>query len=157
MNTLMKKNGNGLTSAASFSSMVDRIFQDNLSRFFDDPVWSVNGSSRSRNIPTNIRETDTGYQLQLAAPGLKKEDFKINLEGDTLTIRVDQQQESSQENKAEGWLKREFQIQSFSRSFQLDDTIDASNISARYADGILQVELLKKEGAQKVSRHIEIQ
>lgn len=156
MNTLMKRNGNGSTAATSFSSLVDRIFQDNLSRFFDEPVWNLSGTSRLRNIPTNLRETDTGYELQLAAPGLKKEDFKINLEGDTLTVKVDKEQQHTEENKSEGWLRREFQLQSFSRRFQLDDSIDASKISARYTDGILQVNLQKKEGAQKVSRTIEI-
>lgn len=157
MNTLMKRtNGNGNQPAASFSGMVDRIFQDNLSRFFDDNFWGFNGLSRHANIPVNIRETDKSFELELVAPGLKKEDFKINLNGDTLTINFEQQQQENQENKEEGWLRNEYRRSSFSRSFQLDDAIDVSKITAQYKDGILYMQLQKKEGAQRVSSTIEI-
>lgn len=157
MNTLMKRtNGNGNLPAASFNGMVDRIFQDNLGRFFDDNFWGFNGLSRNVNVPVNIRETDKSFELELVAPGLKKEDFKVNLNGDTLTVSFEQQQQENQENKEEGWLRNEYRLSSFSRSFQLDDAIDASKITAQYKDGILHLQLLKKEGAQKVSRTIEI-
>jgi len=152
---MKRTNGNGNAPAASFSGMVDRIFQDNLGRFFDDSFWGFNGLSRNVNVPVNIRETDRSYELELVAPGLKKEDFKVNLNSNTLTVSFEQQQ-NTEAHKEEGWLRNEYHIASFSRSFQLDDSIDASKITAQYKDGILHLQLLKKEGAQKVSRTIEI-
>lgn len=157
MNTLMKRtNGNGNLPASSFTGMVDRVFQDNLNRFFDDKFWGFDGLNRNVKVPVNMRETDKSYELDLVAPGLKKEDFKVNLNGDTLTVSFEQRQENEQSNKEEGWLRNEFRLGSFSRSFQLDDSIEVSGISARYQDGILHLQLPKKEGAQKVSRTIEI-
>ena len=157
MNTLTKRNnGNANLPAASFSGMVDRIFQDNLSRFFDDSFWGFNGLDRNVNVPVNVRETDKAYELELVAPGLKKDDFQLNLHNDTLTVSFEQQQQQEAQNKEEGWIRNEYRLQSFSRSFHLDDTIDATNISAQYRDGILHMQLPKKEGAQNVSKSIEI-
>ncbi len=157
MNTLMKRNnGNGNLPATSFSGMVDKIFQDNLNRFFDDDFWGFGGLDRSVNVPVNVRQTDKSYELELVAPGLKKEDFKINVNGDMLTIGFEHQEDNNQQNKDEGWLRKEYKMRSFSRSFSLDDTIDVSKATAKYADGILHLSLPKKEGAQTISRTIEI-
>src|ERR1700761_289770 len=145
MNTLMKKNGNGVLPAASFGGMVDKIFQDNLSRFFDDSLWGFSGLARNVNIPVNIRETDKTYEMELVAPGLKKEDFKINVSGELLTVSFEHTQESNQENKEQGWLRKEYKAQSFSRSFNIDNTVDANKISAKYSDGILHLSLPEKE------------
>ena len=73
-----------------------------------------------------------------------------------LTVSFEHKEENNQENENEGWLKREYRHQSFSRSFSLDDTIDANKISAKYQDGVLHLSLPKKEGAQKISKNIEI-
>jgi HSP20 family protein len=157
MNSLLKRtNGNGNQPATSFSGLIDRVFQDNLSRFFDDDFWGGNTLSRTVNVPVNIRETNKSYEMELVAPGLKKEDFKINVNGDLLTVSFEHKEEHSQERKDEGWLRREYKQQSFSRSFNVDDTVDPAKITAKYADGVLQLSLPKKEGAQKLSRTIEI-
>jgi len=155
MNSLAKRNnGDKNLPVTSFSGMVDRVLQDNLGRFFDDNFWGFN--NRSTNVPVNVRETDKNYELELVAPGLKKEDFKINLNGELLTISYEQEQRNEQENKEEGWLRKEYARNTFSRSFQLDDTVDPAKIAAQYRDGILHVQLPKKEGAQKVSKTIQI-
>jgi HSP20 family protein len=157
MNTLMKRsNGNVDLPATPFSSMVDRIFQDNLSRFFDDNFWGFSGPSRNTNVPVNVRETDKSYELEFVAPGLKKDDFKVNLNGETLTVSFEQQQQNDQGSKEEGWLRNEYRMSSFSRSFRLDDSIDPAQITARYKDGVLYLQLLKKETAQKAFRAIEV-
>jgi HSP20 family protein len=137
--------------------VVDRVFQNNLERFFDDNFWGDNGFSSRNQVPVNIRETDKTYEMELMAPGLNKQDFKLNIAGDTLTVSFDHKEENKQENDQQGWLRREYRRQSFSRSFNLDDTVDADKIKARYENGTLQLSLPKKENAQKVTRPIAIE
>lgn len=159
MNTLMKKangNGNSNMPATTFSGLVDNIFQKNLNRFFDDEFWGFNGVTQNTSVPVNVRETDKSFEMELVAPGLKKEDFKININGDRLAVSFERQDHADQQSKEEGWLRKEYHKRSFTRLFELDDTIDAGKIAAQYRDGILHVSLPKKEGAQKVSRSIEI-
>lgn len=157
MNTLMKKsNGNGNVPATGFSGLVDQIFQKNLNRFFDDEFFGFDGLGKQTHAPVNLKETDKTFEMELVAPGLKKEDFKLNVNGDRLSISFEHQEENNQENKEEGWLRREYQKRSFARFFDLEDTIDANKISAQYKDGILHVTLPKKEGAQRISRTVEI-
>jgi len=158
MNNIIKRE-NG-RQPATFGSVVDQIFQNNLNRFFDDEFWGFNGINKSPNltqVPVNIRETDKTYELELSAPGLQKQDFKLNLEGDTLTISAEHTEENRNEDKNEGWFRKEFKKGQFARTFNLDDTVDPGKISARYQDGILYLSIPKKEHAQKVTRSIEIQ
>ena len=158
MTTGIIKTDNGQTNlpAASFSGLIDRVFQHNLNRFFEDDFWGFNGINRQNQVPVNITETDKSYELQLVAPGLKKEDFKISLEGDLLTISHEHKEENSHENKTERWLRKEYRMQTFSRSFNLDEKLDSNKISAQYRDGILHLNLPKKEGAQRLFKTIEI-
>ncbi len=156
MNTLMKR-ANGNVPATTFSGMVDKLFQSNLNRILDDGFWGFDGVNHSVNVPVNIRHTDTSYELDLVAPGLKKEDFKVSLNRDTLTIGFEHKEENKQQSDNDNWLLNEYKLQSFTRSFRVDDTIDASKITASYADGILHVSLPKKEGAQAITRTIDIQ
>jgi HSP20 family protein len=158
MNNIIKKE-NG-QQPATFGTVLDQIFQNNLNRFFDDEFWGFNGLSKSSNltqVPVNILETDKTYELELSAPGLQKQDFHLNLEGDRLTISAEQTEENRNEDKNEGWVKREFKKGRFTRTFNLDDTVDAGKISAKYENGILYLSIPKKEHAQKVTRSIEIQ
>ena len=158
MNNIIKRdNGH---QPATFGSVVDQIFQNNLNRFFDDEYWGSNGINKSPNLtqgPVNIRGTDKTYELELSAPGLQKQDFHLNLEGDTLTISAEQTEENRKEDKRDGWFRKEFKKGQFTRTFNLDDTVDASKITARYEGGILYLSIPKKEHAQKVTRSIEIQ
>lgn len=155
MTSIMKREqGNG-NVPATFTGLVDQLFQDNLSRFFNDEFWGFNGLSRSVRVPVNVKETDKSYEMELVAPGLRKEDLKLNVSGDLLTVSFEHKGEDNQQN--EGWLKREYRYQSFSRSFSLDDTVDTNKITAKYQDGILHLSLPKKEGAQRISKNIEVQ
>ena len=156
MNTLMKKS-NGSMPATSFSGLVDKIFQNNVNRLLDDDFWGFSNVAQNVNVPVNLKETDKSYELELVAPGLKKEDFKINVHRDMLTISFEHQEEQSHQNESADWLRKEYQKRSFTRSFSLDDAIDTNKISAKYTDGILHVSLQKKEGAQAVSRTIDIE
>ena len=150
MNSIIKKeNGQG----PAFGSVVDQIFQNNLNRFFDDSFWKSEGTRI--NAPTNIRETATSYELHLFAPGLKKEDFKLNLNKDLLTISYEHMETTEQQEQE--WIRREYKRQNFSRSFGLNEAVDTPKITASYKDGVLQVVLPKKEGSKNVSQVIEVQ
>ena len=106
MNTLMKRT-NGNAPATTFSGLVDRLFQDNVNRYFDDNFWGFNALTQNVNVPVNIRETDKSYELQLVAPGLKKDDFKVNVSGEMLTVSFEQKDENTRESKEEGRPGRE--------------------------------------------------
>ena len=156
-NIIKRENGN---QPATFGSVVDQIFQNNLDRFFDDEFWGFNGLKRSPGqtmVPVNIRETDKTYEMELSAPGLKKQDFRLDLAGDTLTVSAEHVEESRKEDRNGGWYRKEFKKGQFTRTFNLDDTVDAGKIEARYENGILYLSIPKKEHAQKVTRSIEIQ
>jgi HSP20 family protein len=130
-----------------------RTFNSVFDEFFND--FPAKMESKLNVPPVNIHESENGYELELSVPGRNKEDFKINLEQGLLTVSF----EKNEENKTEGvkTLRREFSHQSFKRSFNLDETIDAENIQAKYENGILTLSLPKKEQAKPVKKEINIQ
>ncbi|MDF2381178.1 Hsp20/alpha crystallin family protein [Nostoc ellipsosporum NOK] len=148
---LVKRNNAG----PSFSNVVDHVFRSSLNRFFDDESWGIDKTSL-KNVPVNIRETDRSYELELMAPGCSKEDFKINLQGNLLTISFEHSDEKKEKDQQGNWVRQEYQHQSFTRSFTLDDSVDAENIGARYENGVLQLSLPKTERAARTNRNIEI-
>ncbi len=121
---------------------------EDMNKFFYDDNWS------NTTAPVNIKETEQGYELHLVAPGLKKEDFKINVDDNVLKVSF----EHKDENKAEGdkWLRNEYRFRSFKRSFSLNENINAEGISARYNDGILNIVLPKKEATEKTTKDITV-
>jgi HSP20 family protein len=156
-NSIIKRNnGTVAMPARTVSSWVDQLLNENFNRFFNDDFWGFRGIEQQVNIPVNLRETDKTYEMSLVAPGLRKEDFKLNVSNDLLTISYEQKEEQNEESKAEGWLKKEYKMQSFSRSFNLDDTVDLNKITASYENGILHLTLPKKENAQRLSKTIEV-
>jgi HSP20 family protein len=104
--------------------------------------------------PVNIVEKDNSYELELAAPGWNKADFNIKLEGNLLHISAEKKEETKSET--DKVVRREFSRKSFSRSFTLDDKINAEAIAARYDNGVLVLELPKKEEAKAGSKEISI-
>jgi HSP20 family protein len=127
-------------------------FNDILENFFNDSF--VADRLVSRVPAVNISETPEAYHIELAAPGLKKQDFKISTERNLLTVSVEQRNENTETQKR--YNKREFSYTSFVRSFTLPETADDSRIEAVYNDGVLQIDVAKKEEAKMVSRQIEI-
>lgn len=102
-------------------------------------------------VPVNILKTDSTYEIYVIAPDRAKEDFKINLKGNELTISY-QVKEEGEENK--NWIRNEFKKASFERSFFVDETIDSANIKAEYHNGILQVTLPIVPGSEKPAQEI---
>jgi len=108
----------------------------------------------SRVPAINVAETKDSYQIEMAAPGLAKDDFKIKLDRNLLTVSVEKQTQNEENNKQ--YNKREFSYSSFVRSFALPDSADDAGIEATYNDGILTIFVAKKEEAKQVVREIEI-
>lgn len=135
--------------------LVDGVFYNALNRFFDDRQWGFSGLTTNQQVPVNIRETDTSYELELVAPGLKKENFNVHVSNDMLTVSFEHKEEKQE--KTESLLRQEYRMQSFTRNFNLDDTVDAGKIAAQYRDGILCISLPKKEGVQRTTKNIQIQ
>lgn len=152
-NIMKKENGR---QPATFGSVVDQIFQNNLARFFDDSVWGFNGNIHGSRIPVNIRETDSSYEMEVIAPGLQKQDFQLNVAGDMLTVAFEHKDGDRNAEGQEGWIQQEYRQQSFSRSFQLNDSVEAANITARYENGILYLSLPKHEQAKRISKSIQV-
>lgn len=144
--TLVKFNPDNKRNALmpGFNDVFDSIFNDT---FFSDRMVS-------RVPAANISETADHYHVELAAPGLKKKDFKINLERNVLSISADQRLENKQEER--NYTKREYTYSSFVRSFNLPESADENGIQATYVDGVLAIDIPKREEAKTVSRQIEI-
>ena len=135
-----------------YPSLFDRFFENDL---FD---WSnKNFSSTNTTLPSvNIKENDEGFEVEVAAPGFSKADFKIEQERDTLIISSDKQVDN-ETKEGQQFTRREFSYQSFSRSFTLPNTADSEKIAAKYENGILKVTIPKKEEAKpKPAKVIEI-
>ena len=112
---------------------------------------------RSINIPAvNITEQKDEFMVSLAAPGLKKDDFKIDVDGNLLTISSEK--EEKKEEKEARYTRKEYNYTSFERSFTIPDEVNKEKIEARYEDGILKLALPKKEEAKKmaISKHIAV-
>lgn len=110
---------------------------------------------RAASVPAvNISESAEEYQIELAAPGLKKEDFKVSVERDMLSISTQDIGESSSAGKI--YNRREYSFSAFTRSFTLPEIADVERIQASYTDGVLKLILPKKVEAKAVSRQIEI-
>ncbi len=112
--------------------------------------------NRTMNVPSvNITEHKDEYQVSLAAPGLKKDDFHIDVDGNMLTISCEK--EENKEEKEKKFTRKEYSYSSFSRSFTLPDEISKEKIDARYEDGVLKISLPRKEGANKpTAKHIAV-
>jgi HSP20 family protein len=128
-------------------------FFSNLGSFFDEDVFGsrMMPSRMMQNMPaTNIKENDKNFQIEIAAPGLKKEDFNVDIENGMLTISAEKKDEK--EEKDENYTRQEYNYSSFSRSFRLPESVTEDDIDASYKDGVLMLTIPKKEEPQKPQR-----
>lgn len=135
-----------------FPSMFNRFFENDL---FD---WSTrNFSNTNTTLPSvNIREDENGFEVDMAAPGFDKKDFKIELLNNLLTISSEKKVET-ETKEGQQFTRQEFSYQSFSRSFTLPNTVEGEKIQAKYENGILKVAIPKKEEAKpRPVKQIEI-
>lgn len=144
---LIKWNRNPVDVMPGFSNLVDNFFGRDISDYLGD---------YSGTVPSvNIRETKDNFMLEVAAPGMVKEDFDVNLDNNVLTVSG--KKEEKKEEKEEKYNRKEFSYTSFQRSFYLPEAVNAENIEAHYQDGILMITVPKKEEAkQKEAKRINI-
>lgn len=130
-----------------FPALMNEIFK---------PDWFGGTENLANNLPAvNIKENEKDFELELAVPGRKKEDFNIEVDKDVLTVSLEVKSEETE--KTENYTRREFSLKPFKRAFTLAETIDEAKIDATYVDGILKFTLPKKEEAlPKPKRLIEL-
>lgn len=117
--------------------------------FFNNDIWDT---QLGKSIPAvNLKESDKKYHVEVAAPGLKKDAFNIEIDQHVLTISSETKKESEQKEGSKV-MRREFSYSAFSRSFTLPDNADDKNISASYSDGILKIEIPKKEASSPAEK-----
>lgn len=132
----------------TYDNLVNELF-NNFPSSWANPSKDVN------SIPaTNVTETANAYHLELNVPGRNKEDFKINIDKDLLTISFERKEVKTDDTVQS--IRREFSFNSFKRSFSLDEKIDVTGIQAKYENGILKIELLKKEEVKEEPKQIVI-
>jgi len=149
MKTLMRTNG---TLFPSVPSLLNDLFTDD---WFNSSLsnWKSTGST----LPAvNVRETNEDFSIEVAAPGMKRDDFKVELDNNVLTISSEL--EAKQEEKYSNYTRREFSYHSFQRSFTLPEgKVEGEKIAARYVDGVLYITVPKREEAKvKPAKQISV-
>ncbi len=137
---------------------------ETLPALFDDfirpwNIWFDKSSliGNTLDVPAvNITDTKDEFNVSMAVPGMKKDDFSIEVEGNMLTISC--KKEEKNEEKESKYTRKEYNYSSFSRSFTLPDEVNKEKIDAHYEDGVLKLRLPKKEEAKKVivNKHITV-
>ena len=125
---------------SAFVSPLDRFFDD----FFGREVGTIFRDDAVKSQPmVNVMEGDNAFTIELAAPGLNKQDFNVEVKDDFLVISAEHKTENESDKK--NYKRREFSFASFKRTFQLPETVDTNAINATYDKGVLSVVLGKKE------------
>lgn len=132
-------------------SWMPEVFND----FFDTDFMP---RAKATAPAINVKETEKAYTVEVAAPGMKKEDFCIHLDHDgNLSIKMEKKNEATEENKKEHYLRREFYYSKFEQTLLLPDDVDKDKIGANVSDGVLTISLPKVENnATRVARQIEV-
>jgi HSP20 family protein len=128
---------------------MDDFFIQFPSLYRDD---SKNGGNQT--VPVNVKERENGYQIEVVAPGFNKEDLKVNVENNQLTISAERAQDNKEGEKV---VRQEYKYQSFKRTFNLDDKIDTEKIEGKYENGVLTLNLWIKEEVKAPVKEITIQ
>lgn len=141
---VIKRNSN-----LNFPSIIDELFK---------PDWLGGVENFGGNLPAvNLKETDTDYAIELAAPGKKKEDFNIEIDHNVLAISSESKNQSEEKDNVGKYTRREFNYSAFRRTFTLPESVNLEDINATYENGVLHVTLPKKQEAlPKPKRLIEI-
>jgi HSP20 family protein len=140
MKTLLKNSNRNTSLQSPWYSPLNRFFRNDFINLWDD---------RMETIPSiNIKEEKENYKIEMAAPGLKKEDFNIDVDGNILTISSEKESETKDVTDSENFSRREYNYSSFTRSLSLPDNADSNKIAAKYEDGVLRLSIPKKEGMQ---------
>lgn len=151
MKTLVRTNG---SLFPAIPSLLNDFLTDD---WFDSSL--ANWKSSGATLPAvNVRETNDDFLIEVAAPGMKRDDFKVELDNNVLTISSQTEENREQKDSNGNYTRREFSYQSFQRSFSLpENKVEGDKIAARYVDGILHVTVPKKEEAKvKPAKQIKV-
>jgi HSP20 family protein len=132
------------------------IFPSFINDLFDEEFW-VNNENMSKGISVpsvNIKEGEKDYTIEIAAPGLQKRDFNIDVDRDTLTVSAEKSRKNEDEEKK--YTRREFSYTKFSRSFTCPDWVNKDKIEAKYEDGVLSINIPKQKEQEKPKKKISI-
>jgi HSP20 family protein len=135
---------------SSFNSFVDDLFSEFPAFLKNDHAVT----NRRGSVPVNITESDEGYRLEVIVPGYEKNDFKINLDQNLLTVSGEKKVENKSENEKK--IRREYEHATFKRTFTLNEKVDATRIGASYINGVLVLNLPKKEVVKESAKEIEV-
>ncbi|MGV8914523.1 MAG: Hsp20/alpha crystallin family protein [Kaistella sp.] len=128
--------------------------------FFTKELFDFNNAGFAQSGITqpsvNVKDMDEGFEIQVAAPGMKKEDFTVNLERNVLTISSEKQSQNEEKDEDGNFSRREFNYSSFRRSFTLPEAVEHENIEAAYEDGLLKISVPKKEKSTQMLKTIEV-
>ena len=152
-NSLQKRNG---TIQNDLGNVVDHIFNNALRRFFEDNLWDTEGIANRGMVAVNVREADDHYEVDVIAPGCRKEDFDVQVQSNELQISFANEEGKQQSEEKAGWARNEYVQRSFSRNFTSIETVNPANISATYTDGILRILLPKSEKAKPRTLSIDV-
>lgn len=141
--TLVKFNNKTRNTAPYFNNVFDSLFSDALNKNY--------GVNKVPNV--NIYENENEYKIELAAPGLSKEDFKIDLKKDNLSVWAEKKVDAANQKD---YSRKEFEYSSFARSFILPDGVDAEKISAEYINGLLTITIGKQDEAKNTHKEIVV-
>ena len=131
------------------------VFPNLINEFFNDDFFMGGRLMENSVVPSaNVKENSKGFVIELSAPGFNKKD--IDIEVDDKMLKIYSEIKNEVENKDETIIKREFHYNSFERSFQLPENVNAEKIKANYNDGILSIEIPKMEKEEKKKRLIDI-
>ena len=120
-------------------------------------IFGSNWQGVNTSLPSvNISEDDKCFCVDVVAPGFKKEDFKVNVEDDILTISAETKTENNEDNKNKQYSRREYSHSSFTRSFRLPENAKDDQVSASYKDGILKLDIPKTESPVKIKKEVQI-
>ena len=134
----------------SIDNMVDELF-NGLPVVLND---GYNFLTKQGYVPVNINEVDSGYTVDVIAPGFEKSDFKVNIDNNVLTISAERKTEEKRQTEKQ--IRKEYSYRSFKRSFTIDDKIDATAIDASYVNGVLKLNLPKKAEVREAAKAITI-
>lgn len=128
----------------------------------DNALNELLNNNRAARVQTttpaiNVKENQSGYEIELAAPGMTKDDFHVNVDKDgVLNIKMEHKDENEQENNAMRYLRREFSYANFEQRLQLPDDVDRDKIMARVEDGVLRIGLPRKTENEEITKNIEV-
>lgn len=136
-------------SHLSFNNFIDDFFYDLPSVKSE----AFNNETKKQFVPSNVIETEAEYKLEMLVPGFNKEDIKIDLDKNILTISADVK---PLEGEAQKFIRKEYEFKSFKRSFTVSKNIEVQNIEAAYNNGVLTVSLPKKADVKEPVKNISV-